>query len=174
MLGSTRELCVFDFGTFRIGRYLTVTALSVEEEILEKIKVKEVEEGQGRQWRQIRSEDAISKMVKEKERQVVRGIQPIRTPFFLQKRLEHNSVPKYLWTIVEKKDEADLLRRHPGIGEDLRIENYMVHLPISATGNLNKLNTIKVHQLIVFSVLGKIPSILMAGRNGERYFETSV
>jgi hypothetical protein len=124
MLGSTRELCIFDFGNFRIGRYLTVTALSVEDEILNEIKVKD---GNGvREWKNVRSDETISKMVQESSRRVIRGVQPIRTPFFLQKRLDTNSVPRYLWDIIKEKDEESFLLKHPCVGQALRIENYMV------------------------------------------------
>jgi len=127
MLGRTRELAVFDFGHFRIGRYLTVTALCNDDKLLHKLREKE-EGAQVRQWQNVRSEETVSRMIEQSKRPVVRGLQPIRTPFFLARRLPLNPVPTYMWQILKNMDEAALLSKHPGVRQPLSIRNYEVSL----------------------------------------------
>jgi len=125
MLGSTRELIIFNFGQFKIGRHLTVTAVSGEVALLDELSIKDGD-GAGTEWRHVKSDETIRRMVEDVHRPSVRGIQPIRAPFFMQKRIESKTVPNYLWSIVESEDDAELARRHPGAVEELRIQNYLV------------------------------------------------
>lgn len=115
---------VLQFEHCRIGRHITVNALSTEKEILAELNTKDA--ASMRNWKSSRSDETITRMVQEKSCPVVRGIQPIRAPFFMQKRLENNFVPKYLWEIIEAQDEAGLVKKHPGLIEDLKIQNYLV------------------------------------------------
>jgi len=125
MMGSTRELILFDFDSFQIGRYLTVTALSPEVALVDELHSKH---GNVKEWKNVRTKAAISELVADMNRPIVSGIRPLRPAFFTQKSLDSNKVPKHMWSIFEKQDQGELLLKHPCAAEELKFENYIVRL----------------------------------------------
>ncbi len=121
MIGKTKEICIFDFGEFKIGRELCVIGRS-EEEIMMKVDNTK----QRPNFKKQIGEQDITKIITDRDRRRVRGSQTVRAPFFSQKRLPLNKVPNELYGIMKTQDEKQLKVLYPNALMTLQYTNYLV------------------------------------------------
>ncbi|CAL8083245.1 unnamed protein product [Orchesella dallaii] len=127
LIGKTKELCVFEFGNFRIGRTITLIGRSEEEN---RLTVNEI--GIERpSYKKQHGEQDISKIILDKDRRRVRGSQNVRAPFFCQKRLPLNKVPNEMWDILKNEDVERLEQLYPNAMHPLTYENYKQKFAVS-------------------------------------------
>jgi hypothetical protein len=130
-IGRTKELCIFDFGTFKIARDFIITGLAEDDEMLQKIKVPHGSNsynGYTNVYQKNRGEQDIIKIRQDYNRTRIRGAPPIRSPFFMPKRLPLYVVPEAIWEAFQQKDELTIKRKFPGALQPLNFKNYTVRI----------------------------------------------
>lgn len=123
MTGKTKEVCVFDFGDFRIGRQIFVTGFSKEEQEMlgTKNKAREVQ-----RFNKETRQKSIENIIADRGRRIVKGNCVVRSPFFTDNKTPANHVPDELYEIVKNNDERLLMDLYPEVFRMLHIDTYKV------------------------------------------------
>lgn len=116
MLGLSKQLCVFDFGDFQIGRYVSAM---VDDPHMSCI---------GPVAPYVPHERPRNLPTRPKYRDVIRGEKPFKCPAFLPIYLPLAQIPKQLWQAME--DDVDVLSIVPSLAEPLTPEIHQEKLSV--------------------------------------------
>ncbi|CAG7817639.1 unnamed protein product [Allacma fusca] len=119
-LGRTKELLLFDFGSFKIGRWLYVFSLAPNQDeilhckpvILNKIRRKVTKE-------------LIDNLIIEKNMLVVSAPSHVRAPFFVPHKIGASKVPTGVLECFRAKNQSLLLELYPSVVQELYSGNYV-------------------------------------------------
>lgn len=111
LLGLAKHLCVFDFGDFQVGRYVSAV---VEDELMHLVLPTAPRSAQ-QMHRKLRAHQPTDGMV-------IRGEAPFKPPPFLPVSLPMANVPGYLWDAVQQ--ETDILSVVPCLRDPLTRGNH--------------------------------------------------
>ncbi|XP_068212921.1 RNA helicase Mov10l1-like isoform X2 [Palaemon carinicauda] len=109
-LGHCKQVCIFDFGTFKIGRYMIAT---VEDKVMDCI-------GPTAPYHP-REKQKLNSHYPSDSR-VVKGEKPFNAPAFLPKLLPQYRIPRELWTAISNEEKAHDVA--PVLKEAVSLENY--------------------------------------------------
>nr|XP_045618239.1 RNA helicase Mov10l1-like isoform X2 [Procambarus clarkii] len=158
LLGMARQLCIFDFGDFQIGRYASANVedhnmmcLAPVAPYVPKQKFKN------------------SLHFQSKDREIIRGEKPFKSAAFLSVSLPMAHVPKQLWQAI--RSNVDILSVAPSLSDPLTSENHKEKL--SALLHLEEIEmTLQIRQFDMartnFSVHGEYLSLVVPGLSEKR------
>ncbi|XP_069180578.1 uncharacterized protein [Procambarus clarkii] len=158
LLGMARQLCIFDFGDFQIGRYASANVedhnmmcLAPVAPYVPKQKFKNSLHSQS------------------KDREIIRGEKPFKSAAFLPVSLPMAHVPKQLWQAI--RSNVDILSVAPSLSDPLTSENHKEKL--SALLHLEEIEmTLQIRQFDMartnFSVHGEYLSLVVPGLAEKR------
>ncbi|XP_042220663.1 RNA helicase Mov10l1-like [Homarus americanus] len=117
LLGLVKQLCIFDFGHFQIGRYVSAT---IEDKSMTCLAP--VTPYTPHQWTRNPSHLQL------KDREIIKGEKPFKSPAFLPTSLPMACIPQHLWQTLESG--RDILSVAPSLSEPLTPENHKEKLSV--------------------------------------------
>lgn len=117
LLGLVKQLCIFDFGNFQIGRYASattedhhMTCLAPVTPYTPHLRLRKTAQFQ------------------PKDRKIILGEKPFRSPAFLPVSLPLAPIPQQLWQALDSGE--DMLNLFPSLSEPLTLQNHKEKLTV--------------------------------------------